>query len=73
LVVVVSFLFFSFLFFLFSFSFLGCVYPHPFTINSKFFIYYFPSRISSTFCKRKDTSYYLLEEAFFWMILGGGE
>jgi hypothetical protein len=35
----------SFLFFLFSF--VGCVYPHPFTINSNFFISYFPSRISS--------------------------
>lgn len=40
LLVVISFLFFLF-------SFVGCVYPHPFTINSNFFISYFPSRISS--------------------------
>jgi hypothetical protein len=26
----------SFLFFFFLFSFVGCVYPHPFTINSNF-------------------------------------
>ncbi len=60
------FLFFSFLSFSFSFS-----YPHPFTIYSKFFIYYFPSRISSTFVKK---TYILpIGRGLFWMILGGGE